>query len=79
MPTQHNRMSPLKLGYERKVQFLSMFLLARQIECNLQMCAFEKYLQKNMHLYVDHKLSTSDRRVLITKWVGTSGARLKRC
>jgi len=38
---------------------------------------FEQHLQENMILYVESKLTASDRRVLITKWVGNAWSRIK--
>ena len=31
---------------------------------------FEKHLEKNLQRYTDGKISASERRVLVTKWVG---------
>ena len=31
---------------------------------------FEKHLEENLHRYTEGKISASERRVLVTKWVG---------
>ena len=39
---------------------------------------FEQHLDSNLELYVDGKLSASERRVLTTKWVGGAWDRIKK-
>ena len=38
----------------------------------------EDHMEKNLELYTNNKLSASDRRILITKWVGNAWSNLKR-
>ena len=38
---------------------------------------FERHLEENLDLYVEGKLSASERRVLTTKWVANSWAKIK--
>ena len=33
---------------------------------------FEKHLQENLTMYVEGKISASERQVLLTKWVGNA-------
>ena len=33
---------------------------------------FEKHLEENLNVYTEGKLTTSERRVLLTKWVGNA-------
>ena len=37
---------------------------------------FEDHLDKHLELYVEGKLSASERRILMTKWVGQAGRKL---
>ena len=39
--------------------------------------AFEKHLNDNLNLYTEGKLTTSERRILTTKWVADAWAKLK--